>query len=64
VIGDLAEPILTPSPTDRDGYVPNVVYSCGAMRHEDRLIVPYAVADSHIRVATVSIPELLSRFRG
>jgi predicted GH43/DUF377 family glycosyl hydrolase len=62
VIGELSEPILTPDPAERDGYVPNVVYSCGAMRHEDRLIIPYGIADSHIRVATVSIPELLASF--
>jgi predicted GH43/DUF377 family glycosyl hydrolase len=64
VIGDLAEPLLMPSPEERDGYVPNVVYSCGAMRHDDHLIIPYAIADSRIRVATVSIPELLLRFTG
>jgi predicted GH43/DUF377 family glycosyl hydrolase len=62
VIGELAEPILTANPAERDGYVPNVVYSCGAMRHEDRLVIPYAIADTHIRIATVSIPELLSHF--
>jgi predicted GH43/DUF377 family glycosyl hydrolase len=61
VIGDLAEPLLMPEPPDRDGYVPNVVYSCGAMRHGDHLVVPYAIADAHIGVVTVSLPELLSR---
>jgi predicted GH43/DUF377 family glycosyl hydrolase len=62
VLGELAEPLLVPSPTERDGYVPNVVYSCGAMRHGDHLIIPYAIADTHIAIATVSIPELLSSF--
>jgi predicted GH43/DUF377 family glycosyl hydrolase len=62
VVGELADPILMPSQAERDGYVPNVVYSCGAMRHEDHLIIPYAIADTHISIATVSIPELLSRF--
>jgi predicted GH43/DUF377 family glycosyl hydrolase len=62
VVGELADPILMPSQDERDGYVPNVVYSCGAMRHEGHLIVPYAIADTHISIATVSIPELLSRF--
>jgi predicted GH43/DUF377 family glycosyl hydrolase len=62
VLGELAEPMLTPDPAERDGYVPNVVYSCGAMRHDDRLVIPYGIADSHIRVATVSIPELLACF--
>jgi len=62
VIGRLDEPILTPDEHERDGYVPNVVYSCGSMIHEDTLIVPYGIADQRCRVATVSIPELLSRF--
>jgi predicted GH43/DUF377 family glycosyl hydrolase len=61
VLGEIAEPILMPDPADRDGYVPNVVYSCGAMRHDDHLIIPYAIADSHIRIATVSVPELLAQ---
>ena len=60
-IGRLSEPILMPDPTERDGYVPNVVYSCGAMRHQDHLIIPYAVADMRIRVTAVSIPDLLAR---
>jgi predicted GH43/DUF377 family glycosyl hydrolase len=62
VLGRLTEPILMPDPAERDGYVPNVVYSCGAMRHQDRLIIPYAVADTRIRITTVSIPDLLARF--
>jgi predicted GH43/DUF377 family glycosyl hydrolase len=64
VIGELAEPILMPNQDERDGYVPNVVYSCGAMRHEDHLVIPYGIADTHISVATVSIPELLLHFTG
>jgi len=60
VIGEMAEPILKPNEDERDGYVPNVVYSCGAMRHGDRLILPYAVSDTHSSVAVVSIPELLA----
>ena len=62
VIGRLDEPILTPDEHERDGYVPNVVYSCGSMLHEDTLIVPYGIADQRCRVATLPIPELLSRF--
>jgi predicted GH43/DUF377 family glycosyl hydrolase len=64
VLGELAEPLLMPSPTERDGYVPNVVYSCGSMRHQDRLIIPYAIADSRIRIATVAISDLLASFTG
>ncbi|MDB4934911.1 MAG: hypothetical protein JWP87_1883 [Labilithrix sp.] len=61
VIGSLSEPLLVPNADERDGYVPNVVYSCGALLHGDRLIVPYAVSDSHTSIATVSLPELLAR---
>jgi predicted GH43/DUF377 family glycosyl hydrolase len=63
VISRLDEPILTPDEHERDGYVPNVVYSCGSMIHEDTLILPYGIADQRCRVASLSIPELLSRFR-
>jgi predicted GH43/DUF377 family glycosyl hydrolase len=63
VIGRLDEPILTPDEHERDGYVPNVVYTCGSMIHGDTLIVPYGIADQRSRVATVSIPELLSRLK-
>ena len=61
VISRLSEPVLTPDEHERDGYVPNVVYSCGSMIHEDGLIIPYGIADQRCRVATISIPELLSR---
>jgi len=64
VIGRLDEPILTPDVHERDGYVPNVVYTCGSMIHGDTLIIPYGIADQRSRVATVSIPELLSRLKG
>jgi len=63
VIGRLDEPILAPDEHERDGYVPNVVYTCGSMIHGDTLIVPYGIADQRCRVATASISELLSRLR-
>jgi len=63
VIGRLDEPILTPDEHERDGYVPNVVYSCGSMLCGDALIVPYGIADQRCRVATVSVPELISRLK-
>jgi predicted GH43/DUF377 family glycosyl hydrolase len=63
VIGRLDEPILTPDEHERDGYTPNVVYSCGCIIHGDTLIVPYGIADQRCRVATVSIPELLRRLK-
>lgn len=62
VIGSLSEPLLVPNAHERDGYVPNVVYSCGALRHGDHLILPYAVSDSMTSIATISLPELLARF--
>ncbi len=63
VIGRLDEPILTPDEHERDGYVPNVVYTCGSMIHGDTLVIPYGIADQRCRVATVSIPELLLRLK-
>jgi len=63
VIGRLDEPILTPDEHERDGYVPNVVYTCGSMIHRDTLIIPYGIADQRCRVASVSISELLSRLK-
>ena len=63
IIGRLHEPILTPDEHERDGYVPNVVYTCGSMIHGDTLIIPYGIADQRCRVATVSLPELLSRLK-
>ncbi len=63
VIGRLDEPILTPDEHERDGYVPNVVYSCGSMIYENALIIPYGIADQRCRVASISIPELLSRLK-
>jgi predicted GH43/DUF377 family glycosyl hydrolase len=63
VIGRLHEAILTPDESERDGYVPNVVYSCGCMIHGDMLIIPYGIADQRCRVATASVQELLTRFK-
>jgi predicted GH43/DUF377 family glycosyl hydrolase len=61
VLGQLAEPLLTPSPDEQNGYVPNVVYSCGALLHRDTLVLPYGIADGAIGVATISAPALLDR---
>lgn len=52
VLATLPEPLLTPATDEQDGYVPNVVYSCGAFLHRDTLVVPYGIADSAIRIAT------------
>ena len=53
-------PILAPSPHERDGYVPNVVYSCGGLVHDRSMLLPYAVADSFTAFGTLSIDNLLA----
>ena len=60
VIAKLVEPLIEPLPSQRDGYVPNVVYTCGAALHgDDLLVIPFAVADSATSVATCSLTWLL-----
>jgi predicted GH43/DUF377 family glycosyl hydrolase len=59
LIGRLDSPLLAPNEDERNGYVPNVVYSCGGMIHDDWLVVPYGFADEGVRVMTVSVTELL-----
>ena len=60
VIGSLTEPLLTPDRDERDGYVPNVVYSCGSLVHAGTLVLPYGMSDGAIRIAKVSMDELLA----
>ncbi len=64
VIGRLDEPLLEPGPDEQDGYVPNVVYSCGALVHNETLVLPYGIGDAAIGVATVPLPALLSALGG
>ena len=59
VIGRLDQPLLEPAPDERNGYVPNVVYSCGAAIHQELLVVPYGFADEGVRVMTVPVKDLL-----
>ncbi|MEN8132567.1 MAG: glycoside hydrolase family 130 protein [Pseudomonadota bacterium] len=61
VISRIDEPILAPNEYDRDGYVPNVVYSCGAMIFQDELIIPYASADQRCGIATMGLSDLMAR---
>ena len=61
MIGHLKEPLLSPDDDERDGYVPNVVYSCGSMIHAGHLVLPYGYADVGASVATIPVDELLSR---
>ncbi|HZP59817.1 MAG TPA: glycoside hydrolase family 130 protein [Opitutaceae bacterium] len=63
VIGRLREPLLTPSESEREGYVPNVVYSCGGLVHAGRLLIPYAMSDQSTSFATLSLGELLAELR-
>lgn len=60
VIGRLRDPLLCPNGAERDGYVPNVVYSCGSLLHGDELILPYAMSDKATAIASVSLNELLA----
>ena len=61
VLGHLDEPLLSPEADEREGYVPNVVYSCGSLIHGDHLVLPYGYADFGTRLATIPIAELLDR---
>jgi predicted GH43/DUF377 family glycosyl hydrolase len=60
VIGRLQEPLLSPNENEREGYVPNVVYTCGGLVHGDDLIIPYAMSDHASSFATVDLDELLN----
>ena len=59
VLARSREPLVYPEPTEREGYVPNVVYTCGAMRHRDLIILPYAVSDTFSNFATITISGLM-----
>ena len=59
VIGRLRDPLLSPNESEREGYVPNVVYTCGALLHERELIIPYAMSDYATSFATVPLDEVL-----
>lgn len=63
VLGRLREPLLGPAPEEREGYVPNVVYSCGAIVHGTNLILPYAVSDTSSRFAVVPLDGLLKELK-
>src|SRR5271166_6028843 len=60
VIGRLPEPLLKPNENEREGYVPNVVYTCGALVHHEELIIPYGLADHATGFATVPLAEVLA----
>ena len=61
VIGHLKEPLITPLDDEREGYVPNVVYSCGSVVHNELLFIPYAYSDFGCRFAKINLNDLLAR---
>jgi len=60
VLARSREPLVRPEASDRSGYVPNVVYTCGGMRHNGRIVLPYAVSDTFCAFATMKIDALLA----
>jgi predicted GH43/DUF377 family glycosyl hydrolase len=63
VIGRLHRPLLAPEGNEREGYVPNVVYSCGALTHAGRLILPYAMSDKASAVVSMPLDALLAQLK-
>ena len=63
MIARLDEPLFAPHEKEREGYVPNVVYSCGAIIHNNELVIPYAMSDINSGIATVVVNELLNCMR-
>ena len=62
-IGRLKEPLIIPNPDEREGYVPNVVYSCGAIVHNEELIIPYGLSDHSSGFASVNLKLLLNKLK-
>lgn len=60
IIARLQEPLITPNETEREGYVPNVVYTCGAIVHQNHLVIPYAMSDYATTFATIEMAELIA----
>jgi predicted GH43/DUF377 family glycosyl hydrolase len=63
ILGELREPLLGPEGPEREGYVPNVVYSCGSMLNGRDLVLPYGMSDGAVGIAVVSVPALLAELR-
>ena len=63
LVGQLAEPLIVPPEQQRYGYVPNVVYTCGALIHNDVVLIPYAISDKTTTFATVPLHELLAHLK-
>lgn len=63
IIGSMNKALIEPDETEREGYVPNVVYSCGSMLHDGNLIIPYAMSDSSCGFARIPLEELISNMK-
>jgi predicted GH43/DUF377 family glycosyl hydrolase len=63
IIGMMDEPLLAPIDSEREGYVPNVLYSCGSMLHGGNLIIPFAISDSSCSFARIPLEELISKMK-
>ncbi len=63
ILGRMEKPFLWADEDEREGYVPNVVYTCGCLRHRDLLIIPYAVSDYATCLATVNLDEILNEMK-
>ncbi len=63
VIGYLPMPFMQPQEDEREGYVPNVLYTCGMLAHGDRLLIPYAMSDTRCGFATCSIREIVQKLK-
>ena len=63
IIGWLTEPLITPNEEERDGYVPNVVYTCGSIIHNEELIIPYGMSDTRSGFASIPVRELLDSMK-
>jgi predicted GH43/DUF377 family glycosyl hydrolase len=61
VVARLPEPIMVPDASEREGYVPNVLYSCGALLHGESVVLPYGIGDAALGVAVIQLPDLLER---
>jgi predicted GH43/DUF377 family glycosyl hydrolase len=63
IIGRLNEPLILPNKDEREGYVPNVVYSCGAIIHNNKLVVPYGLSDYSSSFALVDMNDLIAKLK-